>query len=1216
LNVEARLRLRALARLDLENPAVLGYARLVRDKVADPEPNLRAEFLDPVLRDLGYSLGAEAHLTTGDVDYLFEVGEQHVAIEAKPPSLTFPAGETFPTYHDRLSRDVEQVRKYLSDPRVRYAVLTDGVTFYFFSRLSLKSAPGYFSRRRADELVREDGTGDLDDLGAARVVGTLERWEGMSRRTPLEDIFYESLSKWIEALERAMGKLASAERRREAVSLLNRLVFCRTLEDLGCLEYLFLRRRLLRFRAEEKPKAASKRFLEDVNRWIYEYYDTELFQNGVPDVDLGPLEVVLLGRPSPELGLLGSDLYSFNFADLDFDVLGHVYERYLASVRKDRGIFYTRREVVEAIVEKTVGRLADAVVDRALELARTGNDQASKREVERHLLQLPVLDPACGSGSFLVAAAERIARSYRRWERDLAQVLAERLSGEGGLFRVTDTRDHIRDWSLKMLVGCIHGIDRDPGAVEVAKLNLWLWLVRTRPDFYRWTVLKAMDTNYVLPPLTNNLVVANSLIGPALGQIDAALQAANMRSEADRITNLRDKVVLEFAPNREALVSHIPAIRAAARAAVKFQSPDPREGDPMLYEVDFRGIRFDVVLGNPPYVGEEDHKEMFRPVADSPLVGPYYEGKMDYAFFFVHLGLDLVREDGYVSFILPTYLAAAEGAKRLNERLASATTIEEVFDFGSFRVFAETAPGQNNMIMVLRRRAAPDWRPRIARVLRVPAGEAEADIWVALRGEERPEVVARFEAPRQAELLDGRGALRLAPAAADGICERMLGPSRPLVELVDVRQGIVPGLDRVTHKTLGRLVQERRGREGEVSNAEIDELCQELRIQPGEGVFTLTRAEILGLELTETERRLLRPFHYARQIDPFDADPTVEHEVLYLTPATCADVSKYRRVERHLARFRDVIALCDEVKEGKHEPFHLHRGRREGIFLVPKLVGVRQTDRPCFAYTEESYFVALAANVITARDSGPRVDLLALLAVLNSAASFFWFFHRGKRKGDLLQIDGTPLKGFPVPSLAPDDENVLADLARKVTRLRGLVREALRAFPSAARGNESERPLSAPEVSDWLVKRGRTETGDLEAPGLPTVRREGAVLVLQRPGSELRLPFRGEAHARYVEFALRALLVAEQPRKPGSIAAVLAHRLGVPVGADVSDRHVAQALREMDELAKEHGEPDCDLSRIDAEMARGIDAIDEKVRLLYGLADVSIDDLRNPRAVY
>ena len=71
---------------------------------------------------------------------------------------------------------------------------------------------------------------------------------------------------------------------------------------------------------------------------------------------------------------------------------------------------------------------------------------------------------------------------------------------------------------------------------------------------------------------------------------------------------------------------------------------------------------FDIVLGNPPYIGEKGHKELFQPVKNANL-GKYYLGKMDYFYFFFHLALNLARTKGLIAFITTNYYPTATGVE-------------------------------------------------------------------------------------------------------------------------------------------------------------------------------------------------------------------------------------------------------------------------------------------------------------------------------------------------------------------------------------------------------------------------------------------------------------------------------------------------------------------------------------------------------------------------
>lgn len=150
---------------------------------------------------------------------------------------------------------------------------------------------------------------------------------------------------------------------------------------------------------------------------------------------------------------------------LPIDVLGTVYESFLQRtitltksgplfestrvLRKSGGVYYTPRYVVDYIVEETVGRLI-----------------AGKSP--REMLGVRVLDPACGTGRFLLRVYERIVEEHWRW--------LEKNSSE-----TEGDNPFPSDWNREILRNCIFGVDIDEVAVEVTKLSLYLKLMKDEP---------------------------------------------------------------------------------------------------------------------------------------------------------------------------------------------------------------------------------------------------------------------------------------------------------------------------------------------------------------------------------------------------------------------------------------------------------------------------------------------------------------------------------------------------------------------------------------------------------------------------------------------------------------------------------------------------------------------------------------------------------------
>ncbi len=1095
-NLQATERLKALATLNASDPDVSTFLTLAKSKLAKPEENLKEIFLRPFLVALGHKPTSEFHLSEGDADYMLRTGDDEtamIAVEVKKPALRFP--DALPQYSNKLATHLIEKRKYLQDSRVRWLLLTDGISWMFYDKKELTRGDRPVLEFTAQRLTSEAGVDwFFQRLSPDRIADTLVRSAQERDKLGLVDRFYTALSHWIEALAETNEGVDHAG----AVALINKLIFARTLEDLGCVPFRHLATGLGDAERREKPARAAEKFLASVNEWFFDYYDTELFKSEPLKANLAGLRCVLFGAPMRG-NLVPDDLYSFDFSRLDVDVLGHVYERYLAGYRKEKGIYYTRTEVVAGIVDRVISPLVHPIVLEALTLLDAGDRSGSVECMTRKFLRLRIIDPACGSGSFLICAYDRIMRAYREWETAFNDP-GRRKHDTGGLL------GHVglpKDMDKRILVSCIYGVDLDPGAIAVAKLNLWLAMVKSNPERYDWVILKRMDTNYVLPPLRSNIFCANSLTGHPPG---AFAENQFVRERMIAIRNLREGVGRDFLLNRDAVDFQIPDKIAEAIAhlranAGRVPSPD------FLHEVAFGFAAFDAVIGNPPYVGEEDHKDIFREVCEWPLLAPSYEGKMDYAYFFLHLAKLLLKAEGRLAFILPIYFEKAEGGRKLNRMLATEMRLDELFFFGDVKVFAESAPGQHNVVLIATKAADPEARPHIARV-RNPSDEAA--VWRAYTGEDNP-CTARYLAPAHRDLLDGRDGLRLAPAGAEEICARIDLLTTRLANRLEINTGIQAGPNDLSRKAFSRLVETQSGHSGEATDQEISDLSSALHIDIGAGVFVLSTQEGLALDLSEREKELLHPFHPAADISAFSANLESEQLIIYATSETCPDVAKFPRVEKHLRRFRPIMELRRETMDGNRAWFQLHWPRDAAIFQKPKLVGPRQTPMPCYAFVAGDYYVDLACEVLTLKEeaANPESTLLAWSAVLNSAPVYFWLYHRGKRKGEMLQLDRGPLDSLPVPDLTVELRDVLADHAKRLGALTALLRDSPRWVQAVGRNGANQTAASLIR-SGWTDPISRRDVGDPASNGTVRISWQGTTVQLtqatlwSRPCSPIR----------------------------------------------------------------------------------------------------------------
>ena len=239
-----------------------------------------------------------------------------------------------------------------------------------------------------------------------------------------------------------------------------------------------------------------------------------LEQVRLPDSAVAPLLYDLSHAETPE----GPRFV--NYRDMSVQQLGSIYERLLERepvldggaidvrlnpyARKDSGSFYTPQELVDLVIEKTLEPLVDE--RRAAFEARAAELKSDHRPKDRRLadlakldpaeavLDLKVLDPAMGSGHFLVTAVDFLADHVADLVEDPPEVkwldggyvspLVERIEAirksirrNRGSGRVRDRQAPITDQDIirrMVLKRCIYGVDKNPMTVELAKVSLWL----------------------------------------------------------------------------------------------------------------------------------------------------------------------------------------------------------------------------------------------------------------------------------------------------------------------------------------------------------------------------------------------------------------------------------------------------------------------------------------------------------------------------------------------------------------------------------------------------------------------------------------------------------------------------------------------------------------------------------------------------------------------
>lgn len=465
---------------------------------------------------------------------------------------------------------------------------------------------------------------------------------------PLDVVFEAKLSDWRVELAKSIlryGKVRDPELISAAAQrILDRIVFLRLCEELGLEEYGSLQQ------MASDPDGFWPLFVEAHERRYRATYDGILFPHREEDdpsgVETHLRQWWLRGRVFQNIvrGLYHPQPYRFDAVPLE--LLGGIYERFLGKklrvvgndvrdefkpeYQRTRGAVYTPQWVVRRVVARTL---------EPLTCGKTPDE----------ILGLKILDPACGSASFLLGVYDHLEGALLEWATAHPAEAENRgfVFGEGNGPRlgVADSRRIIQE--------CLYGVDIDPNAVEVARMSLALrHLERAAVD------LPDRPTD-LLAGVGRNIRQGNSLVGP-------------------------DIAGLGFEPE-------------VVERTMPFPWSDRRHG---FGEVLAAG-GFDGVVGNPPYIEVKRYREwmpeMYRYLKESGRFVTVDQGKTDIAMPFLEVGVRHLRPGGRLGFIVQTRFFRTEYGVSTRRWLRTGGLLEAVEEFGDLQIF----PGRTTYTGIL-----------------------------------------------------------------------------------------------------------------------------------------------------------------------------------------------------------------------------------------------------------------------------------------------------------------------------------------------------------------------------------------------------------------------------------------------------------------------------------------------------------------------------------
>ncbi len=776
---EARARIAALV-------ARFREQRASSQRADSNETQVRRDFIDPFFKALGWDMdnsagNAEAYrevihedrvrmgkaVKAPDYSFRLEGGKRLFFVEAKKPFVKVKS-EVEPAY---------QVRRYAWSAKLPVSILTDFEEFSVYDCTKRPKQEDKAAVARIKYLTFEEYEAEFDflwDSFSKEQVrkGSFDRFiksdTGKRGTASVDASFLESLDTWRKYLATSISlrnpALGEEDMNLTVQRTIDRIIFLRIAEDRGVEPYGELM-------AAIRDGGDLYKNLIDVFRRADIKYNSGLFDFAKDKVS------ATVAVDSKVVKNIVEELYyprsPFEFSVLSVEILGSAYEQFLGKriritaghrarieekpeVRKAGGVYYTPQYIVDYIVERTIGELV-------------------KGRTPKEVAELKVLDPACGSGSFLLGAYQFLLDWHKSYYREHAP--AKGKARDAVLRPDNELTSAVKK---QILLNNIHGVDLDANAVEVTKLSLLLKCMEGETTASIQHSLNFANER-ILPTLEANVLCGNSLIGTDIYDsgipVDRSMRPFNWEVGFDKV----------FHRASPKAMSGQQAIKAHLAKAEHVLGRLTEEGERILerYGKTASGVEeplptyghsggFDVVFGNPPYVRsqyiDEHAKQYFarnyEPVRYQPDT---------FALFMVK-GIRLLRNGGRLGFIIPNGILTNTYYASLRHHLLTQTAVDTVVDLKD-GVFSSAAV--DTSIFILQKSDQP-----VSNKQKVRIGECRAKV--------THEVITPANAVLQHKLLtlDGHVFNTSAGGSAMKLLERIRQAGVRLEELVVVKNGM------------------------------------------------------------------------------------------------------------------------------------------------------------------------------------------------------------------------------------------------------------------------------------------------------------------------------------------------------------------------------------------------------------------------------------------
>lgn len=648
-----------------------------------------------------------------------------------------------------------------------------------------------------------------------------------------------------------------------------------------------------------------------------------------------------------------------------------------------------------------------------------GDDVVQERLIKA-LDNCKILDPACGSGAFPMGVLQKMVHILakldphnERWrnqqrEREILPVLedlqqAQKISYEQArdaaiaqlqerLAQIEDDfANNEKDYPRKLFLieNCIYGVDIQPIALQIAKLRCFISLI----------VEQKVDNNQPnrgilpLPNLETKFVAANSLIrfsdqmnlrSPAVEVLEKELKEVRQKHFTARSKATKDKYRERDQELRNEIRDLLKGVglNAALADSLANWNPYNQNTSADFFDPEWMfgiGDGFDIVIGNPPYVRQEQIKEL-KPILKKQF--DCYTGVADLFVYFFERGYQLLNAGGVLSYICSNKYFRSGYGNKLRDFLGKNTTIQQLIDFGDTDVF--TAIAYPSIILFSKEKASKD-------------AQFKALSWTQTEAlNEFPTVfnAQNFLMPQSALKADG---WRLENTEVLDLLAKLRNAGKPLGEYVNGKfyRGILTGFNEafvIDRATRDKLIAEHP------SSAEV-----------------------------------IKPLLRGRDVKRWSLD---YQDLWLIFTRRGTDIKKYPAIEKHLGQYKQQLTPSVGRKAGNYKWHDIQDNVAYWEeFEKPKIIYPNICKRNEFAWDESGYYTNQKAFIIPCNDK-------TLLAILNSSVMTFLFDKLlPKLQGDFYEPSSIFMKDFPIPTATEAEQKAIETLVGYVLYLTAALKD-------------------------------------------------------------------------------------------------------------------------------------------------------------------------------